>query len=158
MMISLISDSPWRTYSSGERQLFFARFISQMTLLYGRSLLLMPSSDITKLTRRVCSSSSYMVKFGLRPSVLASSLIILRPIVWKVPAQMSLALSPMSFSTLSFISCAALLVKVTARILPGSTFLLRTRWAMREVRTFVLPDPAPARIRSGPLSNVVALS
>src|ERR1035437_1752447 len=52
--------------------------------------------------------------------------------------------------TRSCISRAALLVKVTARILAGGT-PLAMRWAMRNVMTRVLPVPAPARISSGPL-------
>ena len=47
-------------------------------------------------------------------------------------------------------SPAALLVKVTAMTPPGYMPLAVIRWAMRLVMTLVLPDPAPARIRTGP--------
>src|ERR1017187_9081281 len=55
-----------------------------------------------------------------------------------------------SLRTRSCISRAALLVKVTARMLLGA-MPLAMRWAMRNVMTRVLPVPAPARISSGPL-------
>ena len=51
--------------------------------------------------------------------------------------------------TLSRISQAALLVKVTARILAGAIPYSR-RFAMRKVTVLVFPVPAPARIRTGP--------
>ena len=55
----------------------------------------------------------------------------------------------------SFISSAALLVKVTARMRSGEM-----RWrissAMRKVTTRVLPVPAPARTSSGPESVLTA--
>ena len=57
---------------------------------------------------------------------------------------------PTSCCTRRFISAAALLVKVTARMRQGSTPWTRMRWAMRWVRVRVLPEPAPARMRSGP--------
>ncbi len=55
-----------------------------------------------------------------------------------------------SFVTRSCISRAALLVNVTPRIFPGA-MPLRIRCAMRQVMTRVLPVPAPARIKTGPL-------
>ena len=57
---------------------------------------------------------------------------------------------PSSRSTRSAISLEALLVKVTARIASGATFFSWMSQAMRCVITRVLPDPAPARISSGP--------
>ena len=50
----------------------------------------------------------------------------------------------------SFISLAALLVKVTMRIWCGEISFSRIRYATLWVRTRVFPDPAPARIRIGP--------
>jgi hypothetical protein len=50
----------------------------------------------------------------------------------------------------SFISRAALLVKVTARICEGKAFPVARMWAMRVVSTRVLPVPAPASTRTGP--------
>src|ERR1051325_5014888 len=52
--------------------------------------------------------------------------------------------------TRSSISRAALLVKVTARMFPGA-MPRAIMCAMRKVITRVLPVPAPARIRTGPL-------
>src|SRR4051794_15908805 len=57
---------------------------------------------------------------------------------------------PSSSSTRSRISCAALLVNVIARISSWRARRLITRCAMRWVSTRVLPEPAPARISSGP--------
>jgi len=48
-----------------------------------------------------------------------------------------------------FISRAALLVKVTAKMFPGAIPWL-IKCAMRQVITRVLPVPAPARISTGP--------
>src|SRR5665213_2759738 len=53
------------------------------------------------------------------------------------------------FVTLSFISAAALLVKVRARIWKEST-PVAIKWAIRVVKTLVLPLPAPATIIIGP--------
>ena len=49
-----------------------------------------------------------------------------------------------------FISRAALLVKVTARICEGKARPVARMWAMRVVSTRVLPVPAPASTRTGP--------
>ena len=51
--------------------------------------------------------------------------------------------------TLSFISLAALLVKVTARTDPALTPVC-IRYAVLMVMTLVFPEPAPARMRRGP--------
>src|SRR4051794_41148104 len=69
---------------------------------------------------------------------------------WKVMTHIARVRRPTSDSTRSRISCAALLVKVIARIWPGCTAPDATRWAIRCVSTRVLPEPAPARISSGP--------
>ena len=50
----------------------------------------------------------------------------------------------------SFISRAALLVKVTARISCGRAWPVARMWAMRVVSTRVLPVPAPASTSTGP--------
>ncbi len=50
----------------------------------------------------------------------------------------------------SFISRAALLVKVTDRMSKGRARPVEIRWAMRVVSTRVLPVPAPASTRTGP--------
>ena len=56
---------------------------------------------------------------------------------------------PTRASTRSFISAAALLVKVIARIEPGWALRSATSQAIRRVSTRVLPDPAPATTSSG---------
>ena len=48
------------------------------------------------------------------------------------------------FSSLSFISFAALLVKVTAVISLGSIFIFSIRNATLDTRVFVFPVPGPA--------------
>src|SRR3954470_1491189 len=59
---------------------------------------------------------------------------------------------PTSCATRWRISFAALFVKVMARISPGAAWSVSTRYAIRCVRTRVLPLPAPASTRSGPRS------
>src|SRR6266545_6655990 len=69
---------------------------------------------------------------------------------WNVDTHILAATGPISAATRVFISSAALLVKVMARISNGLTPRSRIRWAMRWVRTRVLPDPAPATTSRGP--------
>ena len=64
--------------------------------------------------------------------------------------------SPTSARMRSRISAAALLVNVTARICQGRTPLTPTRYATRCASTRVLPEPAPARMSSGPSVVVTA--
>lgn len=68
---------------------------------------------------------------------------------WKVDTHMRRARLPTRSATLARISAAALLVKVIARIEPGWTPRSPIRWAIRLVRTLVLPDPAPATTSRG---------
>ena len=75
---------------------------------------------------------------------------------WKVPATTSRPPSPTRLMIRSRSSDAARFVKVTARIRQGGTSLMLTRYAIRWARTRVLPDPAPARISSGPSVVVTA--
>lgn len=58
-------------------------------------------------------------------------------------------LSPATDAMRSFISRAALLVKVSARIEEGDT-PSANNWAIRYVSTRVFPDPAPAMMSDGP--------
>ncbi len=58
--------------------------------------------------------------------------------------------SPIILAMRVFISRAALLVKVTARICEGQARPVARMWAMRVVSTRVLPVPAPASTSSGP--------
>ena len=69
---------------------------------------------------------------------------------WKVLTQMLSDPKPTRLSTRSRISPAALLVKVMARIFQGLTPFSSIRYAILWVSTRVFPEPAPARIRSGP--------
>ena len=71
---------------------------------------------------------------------------------WKVPSQgmPSTLPSPISMAMRLFISRAALLVKVTARICEGKARPVASMWAMRVVSTRVLPVPAPASTSTGP--------
>ena len=68
---------------------------------------------------------------------------------WNVETHMILARLPTSSSTRSFISAAALLVKVIARIEPGCALRSEISQAIRRVSTRVLPEPAPATTSSG---------
>jgi len=64
--------------------------------------------------------------------------------------QIARAIGPRSRVTRSFISFAALLVKVIARISFGFAPTAASRCATRCVSTRVLPEPAPAITSSGP--------
>src|SRR5207302_6027240 len=75
---------------------------------------------------------------------------------WKVDTHIFWATGPTRAPTRSFISSAALLVKVMARMANSDTLRSRIRWATGWVSTRVLPDPAPATTRIGPLGWVTA--
>src|SRR5216684_4593472 len=77
---------------------------------------------------------------------------------WNVLTHIFLATGPISASTRWRISSAALLVKVMARMRNGLTPSSVIRWAMRWVRTRVLPYPAPATTSSGPWPCTTASS
>jgi len=62
---------------------------------------------------------------------------------------MDLVTGPTNSATRSFISPAALLVKVIARISNGLTFLRAIKYAILRVRTRVFPEPAPATTNNG---------
>ena len=66
--------------------------------------------------------------------------------------------SPIFFLILSFISKAALLVKVNINNSLTSHFLFFTNSRTRSLKTAVLPLPAPAATRQFPLSKLMALS
>ena len=68
---------------------------------------------------------------------------------WKVETHISLARSPTNCATRSFISPAALFVKVIASTSYGATFRSASKYAIRLVKTLVLPEPAPATTKSG---------
>jgi hypothetical protein len=66
------------------------------------------------------------------------------------------ATPPTRAATRSFISAAALLVNVIARIENGDASRSAIRYARRWVSTRVLPDPAPAITSTGPTGSVTA--
>ena len=70
-------------------------------------------------------------------------------IEWNVDTHIARDRRPTRASTRSFISAAALLVKVIAMISPGCTCRSASSQPIRWVSTRVLPDPAPATISSG---------
>ena len=71
--------------------------------------------------------------------------------LWKVLIHMVRATGPTRPSMRSFISPAALLVKVMATTSSGRTCSTWSSQATRCVSTRVLPEPAPARMSSGPV-------
>ena len=77
--------------------------------------------------------------------------------LWKVLIHMVRATGPTRSSMRSFISPAALLVNVMATTSSGRTCCTWMSQATRCVSTRVLPEPAPARISSGPPPCVTAL-
>ncbi len=93
-----------------------------------------------------------MVKSLFSPTISAWRRRIFTPIEWKVPSQgmPSAEASPISLPMRSFISRAALLVKVTARIWEGRARPVARMCAIRVVSTRVLPVPAPASTSTGP--------
>ena len=84
-----------------------------------------------------CPNTSFSGRSGPLGQVLGPSKEVFRP-----PP-------PTNFHNLPRISLAALLVNVTARIREGCT-PCAIRFAMRCVKVFVFPDPAPAKISRGP--------
>src|SRR6478735_8545309 len=97
-----------------------------------------------------------MEKLDLKPTRSISLRRIRTQAEWKVETHMIRARLPTSASTRSFISAAALLVKVIARIEPGCALRSLISQAMRRVRTRVLPEPAPATTSSGAPACVTA--
>src|SRR5512132_4386622 len=77
---------------------------------------------------------------------------------WKVPIHMPRVLIGSMAEMRVTISRAALLVKVTARIVAGLAFPVWISQAIRVVSTRVLPLPAPARISAGWFGSVTAAS
>src|SRR5438270_13728016 len=84
------------------------------------------------------------------PSRLASARQIRTHAEWNVDTHIAFARGPTNAETRSFISPAALLVNVMARIAPGDAARSAISQAIRWVSTRVLPEPAPATMSSGP--------
>ena len=82
-----------------------------------------------------------MVKLDLKPSLSISLRRMRTQAEWNVETHISRARGPTSASTRSFISAAALLVNVIARIEPGWASRWETSQAIRRVSTRVLPEP-----------------
>ena len=71
---------------------------------------------------------------------------ILQKIEWKVPITNFFEnFSPINLAILSFISFAALFVKVRASIFSAGIFLIVNKYIILYVNTLVLPEPAPDR-------------
>src|ERR1051326_4571178 len=96
------------------------------------------------------SSSSKMVNCRLQPSRSASRRSRRAERLWNVPIQSPAGSRSSRVATRSFISPAALLVNVTAKIRSARTPCSSISTAIRVVSTRVLPEPAPASTRSGP--------
>ena len=94
---------------------------------------------------------SRMEKPRRRPLAASSCLRMRRPRLWKVET-ISPRVEPRSvrLCTRSFISRAALLVKVTAAMRPEGTPFSAINQAILRVITLVLPEPAPASTSRGP--------
>ena len=96
-----------------------------------------------------------MVKSFEYPILSASNRKIRAHIEWKVLVHT--LCEPRYFSIRSFISFAALLVKVIAKILYGST-PFSMRWHTLAVSTRVFPLPAPAITKTAPSVSLTAAS
>ena len=89
--------------------------------------------------------------------LLDSKRRILEKMLWNVPIHTFEAIGVLIKSaTLVFISDAALLVNVRARIFQGITPWANKK-AILEVKTLVFPEPAPAITSEGPSMYVTAL-
>ena len=92
-----------------------------------------------------------MVKLDCSPTNSAWARSIRAATLWKVPSHGIDSIAPPEMALIrSFISRAALLVKVTARIWLGQARRVAMIWARRAVSAAVLPVPAPASISTGP--------
>src|SRR3954447_22254699 len=91
-----------------------------------------------------------MVNDDGNPSALPSRRRMRTHAEWNVDTHIFSATGPTSAATRCFISSAALLVNVIARISKGLTPRSWMRWAMRVVRTLVFALPAPATSSGGP--------
>ncbi len=135
---------------------FLAQDIRLRTVRGVSCLMSSPMRRMICFTRLAWSSSSNMANERVSPSPLTRSASISRRRMrthseWKVEMSgLASVACPSRVSTRSAISAAALLVKVTARIASGGTPFSWISQAMRLVITRVFPDPAPARISSGP--------
>ena len=93
---------------------------------------------------------SRMVKSLRSPTSSACRRSMRAARAWNVPSHTCSAIGPTMPETRIFISRAALLVKVTARMFQGLASPVATSSARREVSTRVLPVPAPESTSNGP--------
>ncbi len=123
----------------------------------GQRLSSMLSAAISCFSSRIWSSVSRMVKFDLQPDQfgMAAQQLDADRVEGAQPGH-ALDRSPSMRPTRFFISRAALLVKVTARISFGRAVPVFSRCAIRVVSALVLPVPAPASISTGPSSASTA--
>ncbi len=144
--------SPWSSMWSGRNPSSLLLLIKAWACFGGQRESSSSSWRITRLTSRNWSSESRIWKFCGRP---ASSQCIRNrrwAMPWKVPTHMEPLGACNRVSMRWRISAAALLVKVTARILWGDKCCSWINQAMRCTSTRVLPLPAPANTsrRSAP--------
>ena len=124
----------------------------------GHFLMSMRSASMSCFKSLAWSSSSRMVKLGRSPTTSAWLRRMRALSAWKVPIHHPSTGLPRMCATRSFISRAALLVKVTASMSQGLALPSTTMWARRVTSTRVLPVPAPASTRTGPSVALTASS
>src|SRR5687768_52156 len=129
---------------------FLAEEITAWTARAGKSLGEICRSSSSRLISASRSSSSKMVNWRENPSRSASRRSSRAERLWKVPIQSPVGSRSSRVATRCFISAAALLVKVTAKIRSGGTPCSSSSTASRVMRTRVFPEPAPASTSSGP--------
>ena len=137
-------------YSSGSSISFFALLISACTDFSENCLSSIWSSFKHFFTIDFWSEVSNIIKLESNPSFSICFLKIFTQIEWNVPIHISFDPSPTNREILSFISFAALFVKVIARISQGSAFFSPIIYAILCVKTLVFPLPAPAITKTGP--------
>jgi hypothetical protein len=136
---------------STEINAFLAAEMRERTELGGNMSVEMPSSSMASLTRLIWSDESAIENRGGSCASRCRRRRNRRHHEWNVPTNEPRAALPASARARSRISPAALFVKVTAAIDRGSAPERISR-ASRCVMTRVLPEPAPASTRRGPLS------
>src|ERR1041385_457984 len=150
------SKPAWAASCSGPTMRFLAEEMIACTARGGNSLGGKFRSSSSRRTTARRSSSSKMVNCRLKPSRSASRRSMRAERLWKGPIQRPAGAGARRVATRCFISPAALLVKVTAKIFSARTPCSSISTAIRVVSTRVLPEPAPARTSSGPCTWATA--
>ena len=130
---------------SGVRPRSFQRSMAASKARAGHFLSSRSSATMSCFSRRSWSSVSRMVKLGVRPTTSAWRRSSRAASAWKVPSHQPSTGRPMRAEIRSFISRAALLVKVTASSSCGRALPVIRIWPSRVVSTRVLPVPAPGQ-------------